>query len=734
MEPKHILLRKFISLLSPIRVLRGIKHVATHIPYYSRKLLAFMTFFVILCIFFIERVYGLLEMIPLLGKVFTKVKPATLPLSRTADKIIERLEKHRPYQVRQSYLVALAFSNLKIRRNRTVITVLGMATGVGIIVYLLSLGYGIERMVIGQIATLQELNIVDVAASQNTTLRMNKETIKKIGKLDSVDKVVPLVSLVGRVSYNKAQTDVLAYAVDDHYLKISQIKLKKGSLFTEAGNAQQLLGERYVSGIVAGADTKLESGTMFGKKHEGLHSFQVLPDQIVPVWQSCSITGSMLGYTVRTESPLLGQRSWGTTYAPHVPYGRSGYDKRSGEYLGSWVTAKYPLFTYDVNGTLIPKLSGLGKQLWEFGCIQESMVQYEKKQLFARVKDTKVSDVLGTASDTEQKTASVLAASASAALDEALARQGVEATGSAEPVFLTDIVSTDSAGIEYVRLVATQEAAIKKDKSALKFAKKPYAQAIISTGLMKLLGIEEKEVLEKTISVSFIVSDVLVPGVTGRQYSDEVKYKIVGLTEDDEAQYFYVPFYDMFHLGIQNFSQLKVVMKNESVLTKLRLEIENMGFNATSVADTVAQIERLFANVRLALAGIGMIALAVASLGMFNTLTVSLLERTREIGGMKVIGMVSEEIQDLFLAEAMIMGFSGGIGGLLFGYVLGQLTSVGLSVFSLAQGLGYLQLTTIPFTFIVSILVLSFIVGVITGLYPAKRAQEISALNALRYE
>jgi putative ABC transport system permease protein len=142
----------------------------------------------------------------------------------------------------------------------------------------------------------------------------------------------------------------------------------------------------------------------------------------------------------------------------------------------------------------------------------------------------------------------------------------------------------------------------------------------------------------------------------------------------------------------------------------------------------------LFRNLRFVLASIGLIALAVASLGMFNTLTVSLLERTREIGGMKVIGMVSEEIQDLFLAEAMIMGFAGGIGGIILGFLLGQLTSFVISIFSITQGLGYLQVTYIPLSFVIFILLISFIVGIVTGLYPARRARNTSALNALRYE
>lgn len=119
---------------------------------------------------------------------------------------------------------------------------------------------------------------------------------------------------------------------------------------------------------------------------------------------------------------------------------------------------------------------------------------------------------------------------------------------------------------------------------------------------------------------------------------------------------------------------------------------------------------------------------------MFNTLTVSLLERTREIGGMKTMGMVSDEVQDLFLAEAMIMGLSGGIGGLTLGYLVGKCLSLIVSAVAVTQGQGYLDLAYIPLNFTIFILITSFIVGVVTGIYPAQRAKKISALNALRYE
>ena len=80
------------------------------------------------------------------------------------------------------------------------------------------------------------------------------------------------------------------------------------------------------------------------------------------------------------------------------------------------------------------------------------------------------------------------------------------------------------------------------------------------------------------------------------------------------------------------------------------------------------------------------------------------------------------------------MGFAGGIGGLMMGILAGKLSSYAVSIVAIAQGVGYLELTYVPWSLILFIVISSFIVGLITGLYPSFRAKKISALNALRYE
>lgn len=225
-----------------------------------------------------------------------------------------------------------------------------------------------------------------------------------------------------------------------------------------------------------------------------------------------------------------------------------------------------------------------------------------------------------------------------------------------------------------------------------------------------------------------------MPEIEGKATTKPVKYKIIGVIDDNNSAYLYIPFADLYKLAIRNLSQLKVILTSKNDLPLVRKEIESMGFKTTSVTDTIKQIESLFANIRLVLALIGLVALVVAALGMFNTLTVSLLERTREIGGMKVMGVVAQEIEDLFLAEAMIMGLGGGFGGLILGFIFGKAVSLIVSMIAFVNQGQFLDLTYIPLSFIIFIIGLSFFVGIITGLYPAQRAKKISALNALRYE
>ena len=185
---------------------------------------------------------------------------------------------------------------------------------------------------------------------------------------------------------------------------------------------------------------------------------------------------------------------------------------------------------------------------------------------------------------------------------------------------------------------------------------------------------------------------------------------------------------------MENVSQLKVIVNNQNNVSDVRASIESMGFKTASIVDTVDRISSLFSYLRMGLLILGLIALGVASLGMFNTLTVSLLEKTREVGLLKTMGLRSKEVKILFLAESIIMSVFGGGAGLVLGFVIGKLIGLLISVLAIVQGQGYVDITYIPVVLAIAMVVGSAVIGVLTGWYPSKRATEVSALDALRYE
>jgi len=147
--------------------------------------------------------------------------------------------------------------------------------------------------------------------------------------------------------------------------------------------------------------------------------------------------------------------------------------------------------------------------------------------------------------------------------------------------------------------------------------------------------------------------------------------------------------------------------------------------------DTLAQVDRLFRVMRFLLGAFGFTALVVALFGMFNTLTISLLERSREVGVMKTLGTVDRDIFRLFMAESVLIGIIGGTSGVVVGNLVGKTVNL-LSM--LWREDKTINLFKTPTLFALGVLLLAIGVGFATGLYPAMRAKKISALNALRYE
>ncbi len=259
-------------------------------------------------------------------------------------------------------------------------------------------------------------------------------------------------------------------------------------------------------------------------------------------------------------------------------------------------------------------------------------------------------------------------------------------------------------------------------------------QVLVNDSFLSLIGLNRGNAIGKEVSLTFLLTKDLL-GDTARVSSTAIPYLIAGIVEDTQNPVLYIHIDDLTQLGTKYYSQARIIARSEKDLPEIRKKLEGLGLKTTSLVDTISQIETIFRNARLLFGVVGLIAMAVACLGMFNTLTVSLLERSKEVGLMKAIGMQSSEVQSLFLTESMLMGIGGGVGGLLGGYLVGKLLSQVITVVASKSGaVGTFEVTYVPAYFVLFIIVLSVIVGVITGILPAYRSTKISALDALRYE
>ena len=106
------------------------------------------------------------------------------------------------------------------------------------------------------------------------------------------------------------------------------------------------------------------------------------------------------------------------------------------------------------------------------------------------------------------------------------------------------------------------------------------------------------------------------------------------------------------------YATVKITVKNDKDLEDVKLAIiAGMGFSVSSIADTVDQANKIFNILKIILAFFGVAALIVAIVGMMNTMTIALLERTNEIGVMKIFGIRERDVQKLFMLEATVIGF-----------------------------------------------------------------------------
>ncbi|MFC1501840.1 ABC transporter permease [bacterium] len=182
------------------------------------------------------------------------------------------------------------------------------------------------------------------------------------------------------------------------------------------------------------------------------------------------------------------------------------------------------------------------------------------------------------------------------------------------------------------------------------------------------------------------------------------------------------------------YSSLHVRVGKITDMDSVKARIKAMGYGVFSLVDQLEEIKRGFVVLDIALGTVGAIALVVAALGIINTMIMSILERTREIGIMKAIGGSENEIKGIFFIEAGCIGLFGGIFGLGLGWIVTRIANVIANYYIARQGGIYVDLFYIPVWLITGAMVFSILVSLLAGLYPAIRAARVDPVEALRHD
>jgi putative ABC transport system permease protein len=283
-------------------------------------------------------------------------------------------------------------------------------------------------------------------------------------------------------------------------------------------------------------------------------------------------------------------------------------------------------------------------------------------------------------------------------------------------------IDTNYEKLTYLNIVAGESLEVSNEQNPILVNKAALESIGASNDLNQVIGksietivpLTKEDVSQKEIRQEFTIVGVMDSGSGAEVFLDAAVFK---------------------NVGIPSYSQVKVGARDVDDVAQIRTQIESQGFETTSPADTLDEINNVFRFMNFILVGFGAIGMIVAVLGMFNTLTISLLERTKEIGLMVALGARSVDMKRLFIIEALLLSLVGSIAGIFGAYLHGRVVNIIMNVFASRRGVAdSFELFAYPPLLVLGTIIFMTFIGLLVVLLPARRAQRINPIDALRRE
>ena len=264
-------------------------------------------------------------------------------------------------------------------------------------------------------------------------------------------------------------------------------------------------------------------------------------------------------------------------------------------------------------------------------------------------------------------------------------------------------------------------------------------EVVIGEELLGQLNISEEQILNNElelvvknangIKIAPINKKLKVVGIIDKHFADGKK---LVLSAKDAAELQGYTTLQKDYMANQGYNNIQIAAKDVSDVEPLTETIKELDYNSTSSIEMAKNVEDTLGGVNTAFAVLGGIVLVVAAIGIVNTMSMAVLERTKSIGVMKSLGADRSAIRAIFLVQSSLIGFIGGLFGIGLGTGLNSIAEMIVNSKIVGEGMETSVSVGLPWYWL--LIILGFAVGIalISGIYPANRASKLDPIEALR--